>query len=89
MVIYGAAGGEPGAVPATLYALRSITGFSLLAWRAALPEQARADVTEVTEHAAAGRLRTAVHARLPLTEAAKAHQILENREQLGRVLLVP
>ncbi|QYN40000.1 zinc-binding dehydrogenase [Pseudonocardia sp. DSM 110487] len=89
VVVYGAAGGEPGAVPATLYALRSIVGFSLLAWRAARPELARADVTDVAEHAAAGKLHTAVHARLPLTEAAKAHQILEGREQLGRVLLVP
>jgi NADPH:quinone reductase len=89
LVVYGAAGGEPGAVPATLYALRSIVGFSLLAWRAARPELARADVTEVAEHATAGRLRTVVHARLPLTEAAKAHRILEGREQLGRVLLVP
>jgi NADPH2:quinone reductase len=89
LVVYGAADGEPGAVPVTLYALRSLVGFSLLAWRAARPELARADVTEVAEHAAAGRLRTVVHARLPLTEAAKAHRILEGREQLGRVLLGP
>jgi NADPH2:quinone reductase len=89
VVVYGAAGGEPGTVPATLYALRSIVGFSLLAWRAARPELARADVSDVAEHAATGKLHTAVHARLPLTEAAKAHQILEGREQLGRVLLVP
>jgi NADPH2:quinone reductase len=89
LVIYGAAGGELGAVPATLYALRSVVGFSLLAWRTARPAEARADVAEVSEHAAAGRLRTVVHARLPLTEAAKAHRILESREQLGRVLLAP
>ena len=89
LVIYGAAGGEPGRIPTSLYALRSVTGFSLLAHRAALPEQARADMTDVAEHAAAGRLRTVVHTRLPLTEAAKAHRILEGREQLGRVLLVP
>lgn len=89
LVIYGAAGGEPGPVPTTLYALRSVIGFSLLAYRAALPEQARADMTDIAEHATAGRLRTVVHARLPLTEAAKAHRILEGREQMGRVLLVP
>jgi NADPH2:quinone reductase len=90
VVVYGAAGGEPGAVPVTaLYALRSVTGFSLLAWRAARPEQARADVAEIAEHAAAGRLRTVVHARIPLTEASTAHRILEDRTQLGRVLLVP
>lgn len=89
LVVYGAAGGEPGRIPTALYALRSVIGFSLQAHRAALPEQARADMTDVAEHAAAGRLRTVVHARLPLPEAAKAHRILEGREQLGRVLLVP
>jgi NADPH2:quinone reductase len=89
LVVYGAAGGEPGPVPATLYALRSIVGFSVLAWRDARPEEARADVTDVAEHAAAGRLRTVVHTRLPLTDAAEAHRILEGRQQLGRVLLVP
>lgn len=89
LVIYGAAGGEPGRLPTALYALRSVVGFSVLAYRAALPEQARADMTDVAEHAAAGRLHTVVHARLPLTEAAEAHRILEGREQLGRVLLVP
>jgi NADPH2:quinone reductase len=89
VVMYGAAGGEPGRLPTSLYALRSVIGFSLLAYRAALPEQAKADMTDVAEHAAAGRLRTVVHARLPLTEAAKAHRILEGREQLGRVLLAP
>jgi NADPH2:quinone reductase len=90
VVIYGAADGEPGTVPVTaLYALRSITGFSLLSWRVACPEQARADVAEIAEHAAAGRLRAVVHARLPLAAAAEAHRILEERSQLGRVLLVP
>jgi NADPH:quinone reductase len=89
-VVYGAAAGEPGAVPITsLYALRSVGGFSLLAWRAARPDRAKADIADVAEHAVAGRLRTAVHARLPLTEAVAAHRILEYREQLGRVLLVP
>jgi len=89
LVIYGAAGGEPGRIPTSLYALRSVIGFSLLAYRAALPERARADMIDVAEHGAVGRLRAVVHARLPLSEAAKAHRILENREQLGRVLLVP
>jgi NADPH2:quinone reductase len=30
-----------------------------------------------------------VHARLPLSEAAAAHRLLEDRSQLGRVLLLP
>lgn len=90
VVVYGAASGELSAVPVTdLFALRSVAGFSLLAWRAARPDAARAEVAEIADHARAGRLRTAVHTRLPLTEAAAAHRILEERSQLGRVLLVP
>ncbi|WP_433221177.1 zinc-binding dehydrogenase [Microtetraspora malaysiensis] len=89
-VVYGAASGEPTDVPVTgLFALRSVTGFSLLALRAVAPKQAREDVEEATRYAVEGRLRAALHARLPLTEAAEAHRILEGRSQLGRVLLVP
>jgi NADPH:quinone reductase len=30
-----------------------------------------------------------VHTELPLTEAVKAHRVMEERTQLGRVVLVP
>jgi NADPH:quinone reductase len=90
VVVYGAAAGEPGTVAVTdLYALRSVTGFALLPWRTSVPEQAKADMAEIAEHAATGRLHTVVHTRLPLSEAATAHRIIEDRTQLGRVLLVP
>lgn len=90
LVVYGAASSELADVPTrSLFALKSVAGFSLLAWRAASPEQARQEVAEVTEYSVTGRLRTAVHARLPLTEAAAAHRLLEERSQLGRVLVMP
>jgi NADPH2:quinone reductase len=90
VVVYGAASGELSSVPVTgLFALRSVAGFSLLAWRAARPDAARAEMTEIADHVRAGRLRTVVHTRLPLTDAATAHWILEARAQLGRVLLEP
>lgn len=89
-VSYGVASGDLGTVPVmSLVALRSLVGFSLLAWRQAAPKQAAAEVVELAGHFAAGRLRTSVHTRLPLTEAVAAHRILDGREQLGRVLLVP
>jgi NADPH:quinone reductase len=89
-VVYGAAGGEPTGIPLTsLFAMRSVAGFSLLAWRAAAPKQARDDMDEITKYAIEGRIRAALHARLPLHEAAEAHRIMESRSQLGRVLLVP
>ncbi|WP_327713212.1 zinc-binding dehydrogenase (plasmid) [Streptomyces sp. NBC_00464] len=90
IVIYGAASGELTGLPVTnLFALKSVAGFSLIAWRAADPEQARREMTEVAEYSTAGQLHTAVHARLPLAEAAAAHRLLEDRSQLGRVLLLP
>lgn len=38
---------------------------------------------------AQGRLKAAVHKAIPLADAAEAHQILERREQTGKVILVP
>ncbi|MGY0060136.1 quinone oxidoreductase family protein [Streptomyces sp. LZ34] len=89
-VEYGAASGDLGEVGVmALIAMKQVAGFSLYAWRAARPERAREDMAEVADHFAAGRLRTVVHARFPLTEAAAAHRMLEERAQLGRVLMVP
>ncbi|MFG2986827.1 zinc-binding dehydrogenase [Streptomyces sp. NPDC048258] len=36
-----------------------------------------------------GQVKPVVHERLPLAEAAKAHELLEARAQLGKVVLVP
>lgn len=89
-VSYGLASGDMPSVPVReLYGLKSVAGFSILGLRAADPDQTRQHITELTEYAASGRLRTSVHATFPLTEAASAHRLLENREQLGRVLVVP
>ena len=90
LVAYGVASGEFGDVPVmNLVNLRTVTAFSLMAWRAAAPDRAAAEVAELTELFADSRLRASVHTRLPLDEAVAAHRILENREQLGRVLLIP
>lgn len=72
----------------SLFRLQHVAGFGLPAWRAARPEQARAEMRELAGHAAAGRRCTVVHATFPRTEAAKAHQVLDDRAQLGRVLIV-
>jgi NADPH2:quinone reductase len=90
-VAYGAAASEDlASVPVrSLFALRSVAGYSLLAQRALLPELARAQVAEAAGHLASGRVKVAVAATFPLAEAAEAHRLLEDRGQLGRVLLVP
>ena len=89
-VVYGAASGELVSLPVVnIFALKAVVGFSLLAWRAARPDQARAEMTEVAQYLWDDKLKTTVHASLPLTEAAEAHRLLEDRTTIGRLLLIP
>jgi NADPH:quinone reductase-like Zn-dependent oxidoreductase len=90
VVVFGASAGQFISVPVlSLYALKTVTGFSLLALRAAHGEQARADVRELAGLFETGGLRAAAETRLPLAEVVRAHQLLEERAVLGRLLLVP
>ncbi|TQS45827.1 quinone oxidoreductase family protein [Cryptosporangium phraense] len=87
-VVYGAAGGELVEIPVTsLFPLRSVLAYSILGRRAAAPDVVRDELAELAGMLADGRLRTHVHARLPLAEAVEAHRILDARAQHGRVLL--
>ncbi|GAA1726116.1 NAD(P)H-quinone oxidoreductase [Isoptericola hypogeus] len=56
-------------------------------------EEKAALVAAVREHVwpmvADGQVRPVVHARVPLDEAARAHELLESGEVFGKVLLVP
>jgi putative PIG3 family NAD(P)H quinone oxidoreductase len=56
-------------------------------------DQKAAIVAEVAAHAwpllGDGRLRPVVHARLPLADAARAHELLESGAVFGKVLLTP
>lgn len=92
LVYYGFAGATNGLAQlsmADLFGIKYVVGSAFDAWLAADPDGAARARTELVEHLRTGRLRPAVHARLPLTEAAKAQQIIEDRGQLGRVVLVP
>jgi NADPH:quinone reductase len=88
-VVFGASAGELGSVPVrSLFMLKSVTGFSLLAWRSIDEAQARADIAEVTALLLAGELHAAT-TTLPLAGVARAHQLLEDRAIPGRIVLVP
>jgi NADPH:quinone reductase len=90
MAVYGASSGDLTRIPVTsLFALRTVTGFSLLALRRAAPERARADIAEVAGLFSAGTLRAVVGTKLPLAEVAEAHRLLEERAVPGRIVLVP
>jgi NADPH:quinone reductase len=89
VVGYGAANGDWGSVPMLrLVALKTLSAFSLLAWRAAAPERARADIAELASLLTAGELRAATKT-LPLADVAAAHRLLQDRAVLGRLVLTP
>jgi NADPH:quinone reductase len=84
---YGAADGTWGSVPVlSLAALKTLSAFSLMAWRAAAPERARADIAELTRWLQSGELR-AVVTTLPLAGVTSAHRSFEERGVLGRLVL--
>jgi putative PIG3 family NAD(P)H quinone oxidoreductase len=57
------------------------------------PGEKAAIVAAVREHVwpmiANGRVRPVIHARLPLEDAARAHELLESGEVFGKLLLIP
>ena len=90
MVTYGAITTELPTVPASgLFGLRSVTGVSMMGWRQARPDEARADVAEVTRRWQNGDLRPIVHATHPLTDVTRIHETLDARKNLGRLIATP
>jgi NADPH:quinone reductase-like Zn-dependent oxidoreductase len=49
----------------------------------------KADLLSVLQHVAAGRLSPVVHEVMPLSRAADAHRMLEERRAFGKVVLEP
>ncbi|MEU4190609.1 zinc-binding dehydrogenase [Kribbella sp. NPDC026611] len=87
MVTYGAISTELPVVPAfKLFALKSVTGISIRGWQQARPDEARADIAEVTRRWQAGELRPVVDATYPLAEVARIHEALDARSNLGRLI---
>ncbi|MFI5690816.1 zinc-binding alcohol dehydrogenase family protein [Kribbella sp. NPDC051586] len=89
MVSYGAITTEVPAVPVLGLQLRTLTGVSLYGWQQARPDEARADIAEVTRRWQSGELRPVVHATHPLTDVARIHETLDARANLGRLIAVP
>ncbi|MEU7026211.1 zinc-binding dehydrogenase [Streptomyces sp. NPDC046275] len=80
-----------GTVPAhgLLAGATSVIGFQMAHLARTRPRDHAAWRDELWALHAAGRLAPAVHARVPLARAAEAHAIIERRENLGKVVLVP
>ena len=92
LVVYGGLGGKAALdLQTTLRASKNspaIRQFSIHTWDH-LIEERRAGMRALIEMLAAGKLHPRIHARLPLTEAARAHEMLESGAVLGKLLLVP
>ncbi|MBB6096635.1 NADPH2:quinone reductase [Deinobacterium chartae] len=68
---------------------RAVIGFSNGHLRRSRPEALRPDVEALLRLLEEGRLKLQIGARFPLSEAARAHDLIESRQNVGKVLLVP
>lgn len=68
---------------------KSVIGYSTGGYRRTRPEALRAPGLAALTLLARGRWRPLIGARYPLAEAAAAHRLVEERESVGKVLLLP
>jgi NADPH2:quinone reductase len=92
LVVYGGLGGKaPLDLQSTIRTSKNspaIRQFSIHTWDH-LVEERRAGMRALIDMLAAGKLHPRIYARLPLTQAARAHEMLESGEVLGKLLLTP
>ena len=92
LVVYGALGGKAELDLAPALRARgnspALRQFTIHTWDH-LVEERRAGMRAVIDMLAAGKLHPRIYARLPLTEAKRAHEILESGIVLGKLLLQP
>lgn len=97
MVVYGYASGTPGALTAEdqfrLYyqpvVNQSVIGFNVGLWFGLRPEASVAALTGLIGMVADGRVKVRIGERLPLGDAARAHELLESRGTVGKIVLHP
>jgi NADPH:quinone reductase len=92
LVVYGGLGGKAQLdLQTTMRASKnspSLRQFSIHTWDHLVDER-RAGMRALIDMLAAGKLHPRIHARLPLAQAARAHEMLEGGEVLGKLLLMP
>lgn len=90
MVVFGKASGEPAVITTNelLFGNRSVFGLAVgnVIEDETLMREAMDRLFEWHSH---GKLRLKVGATFPLSEAAAAHAVLENRETVGKIVLLP
>jgi NADPH2:quinone reductase len=90
VVFYGMAGGDPPVIDPRMLmdTSKSLSGGDL--WNVLTSAEARRTrAAELFDWVRSGRLNVSIAARYPLAEGAAAHEFLESRNALGKVLLIP
>jgi len=87
LVVYSSGGGTVDAYE-LLARSASAIGFQMAAIARGKPELYARWRDELWQRFRDGQLRVQVHAQLPLAQAARAHQIIESRRNLGKVVLI-
>ena len=67
---------------------RSVMGYNVTVMKAARPAWYRQDLAELVSLLAAGKIRPLIAERIPLAEAARAHQLLDDAAVAGKLVLV-
>jgi NADPH2:quinone reductase len=92
LLIYGALGGKAQLDLLPTLRLRrtspAVRQFTIHTWDH-LVEERRAGMRALIDMLAAGKLHPRIHARLPLSEVRRAHEMLESGAVVGKLLLVP
>ncbi|MEU6355311.1 zinc-binding dehydrogenase [Streptomyces sp. NPDC047072] len=88
LVAYSSGGGTVRAYD-LLVGAKSVTGFQMARIARERPELYERWRRELWELFGAGAVRVAVHGEFALEEAARAHEAVETRSNLGKVVLVP
>lgn len=91
LVCFGQSSGPPPAVGfGPLYGQnKSIIGYSTGGHRRLRPEALRPPGQAALKLLAQGRWKAVIGARYPLEQAALAQQVIEDRESVGKILLIP
>ncbi|WP_433603340.1 quinone oxidoreductase family protein [Nocardia sp. CA-135953] len=88
LVAYSSGGGTIQAYD-LLVGAKSVVGFQMARIARNSPDLYEHWRQELWQYFASGLLRPVVHAEFPLEDAAEAHAVIENRSNLGKVILIP
>lgn len=91
IIIIGFAGGRVSQIPANIVLVKNIDviGFYWGSYQAHNPELLRSSFTQLFRWVQEGRIQPHVSRQFPLSQAAEAFRLLQQRKSTGKVVLVP